>query len=111
MAYSYQDFPSVTPGANLVITNFDFLDKDDVSVLVDGVQVASSKYTWSAPKTITALAGFPSGSMTRVRRNTPINTYNSQDGSTSLDWEGLNENTERLFMALQEGRDLSLIHI
>lgn len=105
MAYSYQDFPSVTPGANLVITDFDFLEQADVSVEVDGIAVDDTKYTWSASKTITVLSGFPSGAITRVQRNTPIDSYNSQEGSTNLDWEGLNENTERLFMALQEGRD------
>lgn len=101
MAFSYFDYPSVGVGDTLPVPPH--LKRADIAVLVDGEAVSAALYEWTSVNEITTLAGYPSGANTRVERTTAVNKYDyEQNGSSSLDWEGMNLNFTQALFVIQE---------
>lgn len=105
MPHSYNDVGSKSQGETIAVT-FPFLSRDHVSVEVDGVAVASNLWEWTSDSLITCLSGFPSGTVTRVKRTTPeVTIPASQSGTGAFDYEGANENDQSNLYILQEEID------
>lgn len=103
MAYSYNEVGAVSPGQGIAVP-FKFIDRDHVSVLVDGV--VTDKYSWLNNGMLQATVGFPSGQVTRVERNTPVAILQAVlEGTAVFDFEGTNNNFSLLLFVLQEYAD------
>lgn len=100
MAYSYNEVGAVSPGQGIAVP-FKFLDRVHVRVLVDGV--VTDKYSWLNNGMLQASTGFPSGTVTRVERNTPVSLLKAVlEGTAVFDFDGVNENFSLLLFILQE---------
>ena len=105
MAYSYTDSGPKGPGDTLTV-GFPFDLRDHVSVLVDGVVVAGSRWAWVNDGLISCLAGFPTGTLTRVQRRTPDDDLKGVlVGTAALDYPMVNSNFYRMLYVLQEKAD------
>jgi hypothetical protein len=105
MPYSYNEVGPIMPGETLAVT-FPFLNRDHVSVLVNGDLVSTSLWSWLSDGVISALPGFPAGSKTRVRRRTPVaENVSTLLGAAVFDFGGVNTNDLQLLYALQERSD------
>lgn len=105
MDYSFVEAGGKVPGDTQTVP-FDFRSRDEVFVLVDGVDVSSSFYSWINDGLISIGAGFPSGTKTRVERRTSIAGYeSSQSGSSVYDWRGANANFDQNLFIIQEYAD------
>lgn len=103
MAYSYNEVGAISPGQNISVP-FKFLDREHVSVLVDGV--VTDKYTWLNNGMVQATTGFPIGTVTRIERNTPVALLKAVlEGTAVFDFEGVNNNFSLLLFILQEYSD------
>ncbi|WP_266031235.1 NosD domain-containing protein [Brucella intermedia] len=102
MPYSYNEVGTISPGGTIQVP-FPFLSRDHVGVLVDYAAVNSTLWSWLSDGLIKAEPGFPSGSITRVERNTPINNTQAKlSGSAVFEFEGVNVNDVQMLFALQE---------
>lgn len=105
MPYSYAEYGSKGEGDTIAVT-FPFISRDHVYVVVDDVDVSSSLYSWNNDSLIDCLAGFPSGTVTRAERRTPIaDTEAEQEGGGVYDYEGANLNDDQLLYIQQEQAD------
>jgi len=105
MAQSYNEVGLIEPTDNITVT-FDFLDREDVSVTVDGVAVASNKWSWVSDGQLLALTGFPAGTATRVLRTTPAEDLQGLlVGTAVFDYPTMNLNFTQLLYVLQEKAD------
>jgi hypothetical protein len=57
MAFSFNTVGSKAAGDTISVP-FPYTSKDDVYVLVDGVEVSSTLYSWSSGSTLLCLSGF-----------------------------------------------------
>ena len=95
----------MSPGDTQPVS-FAFRKRDEVFVMVDGVDVSSNLYEWVNDGLIRALNGFPSGTITRIERRTPVAGYeSSQSGSSVYDWQGANANFRQSLFVIQEYAD------
>ncbi|MCC5780530.1 hypothetical protein H7H48_15825 [Nitratireductor sp. B36] len=104
MPYSYTDQGPKVPGDTITV-GFPFIDRSHVSVLVDGITVSASHWSWINDGLLKAEAGFPSGANTRVLRTTPSELEGTLTGSSSLDYPLINRNSKRLLFVAQEQFD------
>ncbi len=105
MAYSYNEVGPITSGQTIVV-NFPFLSRDHVSVLVDGEVVSGTLWSWASDGLISALEGFPSGDVTRVRRRTPATALRGElTGSAVFAYRTANENFYQALYISQERAD------
>ena len=105
MAYSYNAVGSKSAGDTIAVT-FPFIDRSHVKVLVDGVEVSAGLWSWSSDSLVSCLAGFPSGTETRVQRFTPVSSLPSeQSGSGVFDYAGANLNDLSALYISQERND------
>jgi hypothetical protein len=106
MAYSYANYGAKAPGDTISVP-FVFLKRSHVGITVDDVVVTGDKWSWVNDGTILCLSGFPSGTVTRVFRITPVAELPSlQQGTGSFDYKGANDNDTVLLFAAQEREDL-----
>ncbi len=105
MNYSFVETGSMSPGDTQPVS-FAFRKRDEVFVMVDGVDVPSNFYEWVNDGLIRALNGFPNGTVTRIERRTPVAGYeSSQSGSSVYDWQGANANFRQSLFVIQEYAD------
>jgi lysophospholipase L1-like esterase len=104
MALSYNEFTSRNPGDNIIV-NFPFISRDHVHVVVDGLDVPSSLYTWSNDSLIVCRNGFPSGGGRVERRTVTGSLVSTQVGGSVFDFEAVNTNDRQLLFAYQEAVD------
>lgn len=107
MPYSYDKSGSKTSGDTISVP-FPFISRDHVYVSVDGTDVSTSLYEWANDGLLNCLSGFPSGTVTRVERRTPVNTADlpsEQQGAGTFDYDGANQNDLYLLYISQERYD------
>lgn len=104
MSNTYRTFEDVGAGAVLNL-GFPKLSKDEVVVEADGVVVSKSLYTWTGASQITLRSGYPTASVTVVRRLTDLEKYATQPGSGYYDSAKHNANDQRTKYAVEEVRD------
>lgn len=105
MNYSYVETGRMSPGDTQPVS-FAFRKRDEVFVMVDGVDVPSNLYGWVNDGLLQALSGFPSGTVTRIERRTPVGGYESnQSGAAVYDWNGANANFRQSLFVIQEYAD------
>ncbi len=105
MNYSFVETGSMSSGDTQPVS-FAFRKRDEVFVMVDGVDVPSNLYEWVNDGLIRALNGFPTGTVTRIERRTPVAGYeSSQSGSSVYDWQGANANFRQSLFVIQEYAD------
>jgi hypothetical protein len=104
MAYSYavQVFGSTS---NQIQVTFPFLARDHVSVKIDGVDLPASGYSWLSDGLIQTNISYPTGTVTRVWRTTPIDDPLVVFDPGFVDPKDLNDNTLQLLYATQESLD------
>jgi hypothetical protein len=106
MAFSFNTVGSKAAGDTISVP-FPYTSKDDVYVLVDGVEVSSTLYSWSSGSTLLCLSGFPEGTTTRVeRRSSAASLPSEQQGTGTFDYDGANRNDKHLMFIAQERVDV-----
>lgn len=105
MPNSYADYGSKSSGDTITVP-FSFISRAHVSVLVDGEAVATNKWSWANDGLLNCLSGFPSGTVTRVKRTTPTSAMQgSLTGSAVFDYQTTNKNFNQVLYITQERID------
>lgn len=105
MAFSYNSFGPKGPGDTITV-DFEYEDRSDISVLVDGAVVDDSLWEWVNDGLILCKAGFPPGTSGMVQRDTDISRLTGRlVGTAVLDYPTINGNFDRLLFRLQENDD------
>lgn len=107
MALSYKEITSNGQSNQNLSFSFDYLDKADISVYVDGVlKSRPADWDFNTSTTIDFTTHPASGAVIRIERNTPATTRNVdfQDGSV-LSEADLDDSANQIFFIAQEAKD------